>query len=916
MLAVEEQFRWMQAGFKDRQPITYPKAGYLEAVKPEIDSAREQVAEYAQGVAQKQLLLAQSGQLKLLGPGGEDDNEKVLADHDIMRNLVRAEVHRFERISAKIEEIGERRDDVSKKRLERLTIEYRPGQRKFYPRFIVCYGTKEHRIWTAFKFEKGFTICRQDDSISEQEMQKLTDEKEARKWIRKGYNVLFLDFREGLDFHEQLEEALNRHSENLQRQEAKKKGLRVLEGSGDSGTAEFRQEIANILGLPLKSVPEALADRLLALQPLNRITVYRTVRRFHLGDFEAEQYHNILVAIEQRRGIRFVRAQTPPPDEAVQSLFRDLLVPGLSSSARMKLLVQRIRVLNRVQRIAFIHYAVLFLDLPAMRLLVDDLVKASIRPGVVARERLFDLFLDDEEGAWMAVVLQALRGLSVDAHADLALQIRGKTRRVKLMTIIRDLIGHTFMSETIQTRVEQVGWSDDPEEYAVRSRLYETLANLLLRSPYAVPSSPTVPILANTLNAMSNIADQMNGHILMKQGQLDPDSQASLFKWEPEVIDKVLMVRTLLEDSFNREPGVLPVRLLAHNMLIQLQEAYIHYLLIRHPEEVETQNDYLNRQRRAYQDLVASQRKSVGYPFGTEVTSKDPFRGPGGDSALGEPADKLSQAKRLFAEKQFGEAVFLLEEAAASVDQVLEGLLDDSELLPAARALQTEITILLVGASSLKPKSAAALRLEDVQPLTEKEYELLAPPTFNVGLLNAVGRRALENELPTIMGRMEQLLQDLDILRAVEDDLRDRQRLDDEAMNRLREIERNVVENTLVKTLSGDFKDACRKSPGWFDLFLYHIEGGIASNLNGLAHEITHAPGKNILTIAYLLETIISDAKRAIRRASKGLPIAPEITRDAAPGATLIDPLPRPDLPPIKTNLRNTPLSPQPHPRT
>ena len=222
MLAVEEELRWKQAGIEEHSPEYRPNAGYLEEVRQQIAGTKETLETRAKENAKEHMLLAQSGQLKLLSAGGEDQTQALLADPDLEAKLVEAEIQRFSAAAEKIEEVAQRREAVIEKRFANLRGEYRPLQNKFYHRVIIGCGGEGHRMWRAVTFDRDFSVCREDNSISEEEMQKLTDDGEAIKMIEKGINVLFFDLRQGLDYWAQLEEALQRHSENLQKQEAKK----------------------------------------------------------------------------------------------------------------------------------------------------------------------------------------------------------------------------------------------------------------------------------------------------------------------------------------------------------------------------------------------------------------------------------------------------------------------------------------------------------------------------------------------------------------------------------------------------------------------------------------------------------------------------------------------------------------------
>ncbi len=216
--AVQEHLYWGTIGIRKKiEGDGNTPAGYLEQVKSELAAARQQIPEQAQTL----LLQARSGQIKLLG-SGEDKTTELLADPaQGIQTVTTALTKEFDVVAPKIEWLAAEQEALREKRLELLSGEYQPPQRRFHPNLIICLdGGGERKSWFAFKMIKADT-CSSDESVTNEQMQALTDPVEAKRWIRRGYNIMVLKVRGGIDVKDQLQEAVMKHYDSYRVQQKK-----------------------------------------------------------------------------------------------------------------------------------------------------------------------------------------------------------------------------------------------------------------------------------------------------------------------------------------------------------------------------------------------------------------------------------------------------------------------------------------------------------------------------------------------------------------------------------------------------------------------------------------------------------------------------------------------------------------------
>jgi hypothetical protein len=208
LYGVQEHLYWSNAGLTKPELEGNTPAGYLDQVRADLATAREQIPQRAQIL----LLQANSGQIKLLGPGGEDQTDQLITDpKQALVKITEILTSRFDEVAPKIEALAAEQEQIRNQRLELLEGEYRPKQRKLHPRLILCLQ-KDKRIlyWMAFKMLDTQSIV-SDESLTKEQMERVADPEEARRWIRRGYNVMFLQIRDALDLTEQVEEVVQKH---------------------------------------------------------------------------------------------------------------------------------------------------------------------------------------------------------------------------------------------------------------------------------------------------------------------------------------------------------------------------------------------------------------------------------------------------------------------------------------------------------------------------------------------------------------------------------------------------------------------------------------------------------------------------------------------------------------------------------
>jgi len=344
---------------------------------------------------------------------------------------------------------------------------------------------------------------------------------------------------------------------------------------------------------------------------INRRSIFQVLNSFNLGDFSAVQYGKVLELVEQIRGIPRIDGSTPPADEGVRSLLKDILTPGLSSEKRMKILAVRLPRLSRAQRVSFIHNLIWFTDVAAVRLLIDDISKGSRRSAVVARENIFDLMADDLHGGWIATALQALKVLNPDELDDMVSGFPRESRRPTLLKLFGELIQYTYLNEVIRTKTEVEGESDNPEDYAVKSRLYERGANIFGHSPISI-GYPVIQNLADTLTVVSRLEGLSGVQLARNQNPSESPDEEGYESFVGDIREDVMLVRNLLIEQSREDQKNLPLRLAALNALIELQESYVRFLSFRLSAEFATETEVLEQYRQEREGLVESQQRMLG----------------------------------------------------------------------------------------------------------------------------------------------------------------------------------------------------------------------------------------------------------------------------------------------------------------
>lgn len=210
-LALEEQMAWKKIGFRNQPTVNSPSTAYQNEVREQLAQASQIVSE----IVSRILLMLQTGEVKLL-VAGEGEEERALtvdSPEDMERRCVEAK-KRFEAAAEGIQKLAEERGRLAGKKLAMVRLEYRPEQPILFSHLAVCASFGEKHHWFAFELD-GETVTVNSEQDTPENMDALIDPAVASEWIARGWNVAFLELREGLDCKEQMQFAAIRHFEKL-----------------------------------------------------------------------------------------------------------------------------------------------------------------------------------------------------------------------------------------------------------------------------------------------------------------------------------------------------------------------------------------------------------------------------------------------------------------------------------------------------------------------------------------------------------------------------------------------------------------------------------------------------------------------------------------------------------------------------
>ncbi len=212
-----EQMWWMFAGSPRGLIQETAPVGYLGEVRTRIESSRESVVEDAS----RTLADVSSGRLQL--ESGAHDAAVLSVDPQVaLVQLTQTLLAPLTEATPHLEMLAAQREQLFEERLA-LSIDYRPMQRVLYPNLLFSLVVQgESKIWGIARWD-SVTQTISCDSVNPTEFSKLSDRSEARKWIRKGYNVMFVSIREDYVPKTQRDEAIRRHFDLYQDQVAAKR---------------------------------------------------------------------------------------------------------------------------------------------------------------------------------------------------------------------------------------------------------------------------------------------------------------------------------------------------------------------------------------------------------------------------------------------------------------------------------------------------------------------------------------------------------------------------------------------------------------------------------------------------------------------------------------------------------------------
>jgi len=207
---------WQEIGYENRPGDKQLPSAYAEMTTEELTNVKERLQE---DLAPK-LALIHGGQLKALGSGSEEITEALEQDPNKALAHYQAVVdERFEKSAEKIRALAREREIVIKQRLDLVEHWYWPEQNEFLPKLLACIEIHKTRMWFAFA-HTGDGLVSTDESVDTSTLSSLVDsEDDAKKWLDKGYSIVFFKAEDNIDFHEQVEEVVSKHFDKVPEQD-------------------------------------------------------------------------------------------------------------------------------------------------------------------------------------------------------------------------------------------------------------------------------------------------------------------------------------------------------------------------------------------------------------------------------------------------------------------------------------------------------------------------------------------------------------------------------------------------------------------------------------------------------------------------------------------------------------------------
>ena len=207
LLWEQEEKLWRKIGTEKDFSVGKVGVEYHKMVKSELQAEREKIPEKAKA----HLSRASEGQVKLVDSEGTDKTKQWLANPELGIVEISLNLRRlFAEASPAIEKLAAERGQILLQRINLLDGEYRPKQYRLYPRLIVCVDDGKTNTWREYKRE-GRSRCSETETLSLEQLQKLTDLKEAKRLVKQCYSIMVLKLRQGLDIDEQIQEVVLKH---------------------------------------------------------------------------------------------------------------------------------------------------------------------------------------------------------------------------------------------------------------------------------------------------------------------------------------------------------------------------------------------------------------------------------------------------------------------------------------------------------------------------------------------------------------------------------------------------------------------------------------------------------------------------------------------------------------------------------
>jgi len=199
-------------GYYNRPTDKQASEDYLEKTEKELQEARRRVI----GDLGEKLALIQGGELKALGPGGEELTQALLKDpQQALAQYAEILNQRFDMGAEKIRALAQERQATISQRMGVIECKYWPEQTVFFPKIIVRIRVAENQVWLAFKLINDNTIVT-DESVDTENLSLLSQsEEEAQNWLARGYNILLIEAEDNLAIKAQLHKVLSDHFQKV-----------------------------------------------------------------------------------------------------------------------------------------------------------------------------------------------------------------------------------------------------------------------------------------------------------------------------------------------------------------------------------------------------------------------------------------------------------------------------------------------------------------------------------------------------------------------------------------------------------------------------------------------------------------------------------------------------------------------------